>query len=538
MLTIEQLDAQIETADGSASSSLPRKLLQNINLHINQSEIVALVGESGSGKSLTAHSILRLLEDVSPITLSGSIIFKESEILALPVNSLRKIRGNRISMIFQEPMSSLNPVYTIGNQIMESLTLHQNLSGTRGHEEAVNLLFKVGISEPELRMKVYPHQLSGGQRQRVMIAMALACKPDLLIADEPTTALDVTIQASILKLIKDLQTETGMSVLLISHDLNLVKHFADRIYILQNGRIVESGSCQTLFDNPTHPYTRKLLASLPPKINQIEIAKQPVLIHSDDLNCTFKLFKGWKHPFKRSYQLIKAVDHVKFSIHRGTTCGIIGESGSGKSTLAFALLKLVPSSGSIYYQKEDLNGMSRKAVRKLRKELQIVFQDPFSSLSPRMSIREIVSEGLTVHFPELSEAERVTRVNEVLADVGLDSQVGDRYPHEFSGGQRQRIAIARALILRPELLILDEPTSALDMTIQTQIIELLLGLQLKYQLTYIFISHDLKVIRAIADTVLVMRDGKIVESGSPEKIFHNPVEEYTRTLIRSSYLSN
>ncbi len=535
MLTLNNLNAWIDRPFEHEAGPQSTRLLTDVSLQIRHAQTVALVGESGSGKSLTALSILRLLEENTPIKLSGSIIFEDQELLSLPLAQVRKIRGNRIAMIFQEPMTSLNPVFTIGNQISESLKLHRNLSNEQIFQESVSLLQRSGIDDPESRMKSYPHELSGGQRQRVMIAMALACGPSLLIADEPTTALDVSIQAKILQLIEDIQHEYKMGMLLITHDLALVRNFADFIYIMKDGRVVEQGAPQKIFENPESGYTRKLIASIPIRAEKRE-SESEILLSTKQLTCSFRSRSSLIDRFTKKRKTVQAVDNVSLTIRRGTTCGIIGESGSGKTTLALALLKLVNSSGDIIFNNISLQEISRRDMKSLRDKMQIVFQDPYSSLSPRMTVGEIVAEGLIIHRTELSRADRDALVAQTLEEVGLDSSAAARYPHEFSGGQRQRVAIARVLILRPELLILDEPTSALDMTIQAQIIDLLNQLQQKYQLTYLFISHDLKVIRAIADYLIVMRNGRVVEYGPAQELFSNPANSYTDQLFKAAYL--
>ncbi|HSL39187.1 MAG TPA: ABC transporter ATP-binding protein [Desulforhopalus sp.] len=510
------------------------QVLDEVSLSVEAGETLALVGESGSGKSVTALSILRLLEQSSTTRTSGSIRFHGEEILTLDQAALRTIRGNRISMVFQEPMTSLNPVYTVGNQLLEPLRLHRRMEQEEAEQEAIRLLERTGLDDPAGRMRAFPHQLSGGQRQRVMIAMALACRPALLIADEPTTALDVTIQAQILELIADIQQEYGMAVLLITHDLQMVRQRAARICIMRQGKIVEQGVTETIFAAPEQEYTRTLLAAIPASGKAAAPPTGPVLLEVNDLNCHFRMYSGWIHPFKRRVKTIRAVDGVNLVLHRGTTCGIVGESGSGKTTLAMAILKLTRSTGQILFAGEDIQGWSNRRLRPLRSDIQVVFQDPFSSLSPRLTVHPIVEEGLQVHTPEADRHERHTRVIQGLAEVGLDAEMAFRFPHEFSGGQRQRIAIARAIVLKPQFLILDEPTSALDVTIQAQIIELLLNLQEKYGLTYLFISHDLRTVRALADTLAVMRQGKIVEAGPAAEIFRAPQEEYTRTLFQAA----
>jgi microcin C transport system ATP-binding protein len=536
MLFIRQLNAWLPDLTSEISDNVENQVLHDVSLDIKRGQTVALVGESGSGKSLTALTILRLLEENTPIRVTGSILFGEQELLTLPLSRMRTIRGNHISMIFQEPMTSLNPVYSIGNQLVEPLLKHQGLTREQAKKEAIKLLKRTGIPEPEARLNVFPHQLSGGQRQRIMIAMALACRPALLIADEPTTALDVTIQAQILTLIKGIQEEFNMGILLITHDLAMVKKIADIIYIMKNGSIVETGSPEKIFLHPEHSYTKHLMESIPQALvtrtNETEI-----LLKAENLSCHFKLRRGWKRFFKRDIKIIKAVDDISFSIKKGTTCGVVGESGSGKTTIGLALLKLIKSNGQIFFNNQDLADVTGSNLRSLRKKIQIVFQDPYSSLSPRLTVLEIIEEGLRVHQKQLNKDDRRKRVLDVLSEVGLDADVISRYPHEFSGGQRQRIAIARAIILRPELIILDEPTSALDMTIQAQIITLLKSLQHTYNLTYLFISHDLKVIRALSDTILVMKEGKIVEAGPATAVFESPQQPYTRNLLQAALSS-
>ena len=516
----------------------PNQVLRQVNLQIGQGSTHALVGESGSGKSVTALSILRLLEDTSETISSGSIMFDGQELTRLSKAAIRAIRGNRIAMIFQEPMTALNPVYTIGNQLIEPLMLHQGLAKSAAYDRALQLLDRTGIDDPAYRINCYPHQLSGGQRQRVIIAMALACRPQLLIADEPTTALDVTIQEQILDLIRDIQREYGMAVLLITHDLPMVRKIADTVSIMHQGRVIETGPLGKIFTHPQEAYTRHLLAAVPEGIQQPRPGG-PLLIELRDVNCTFTLRSEWSGWFKRQQKVVRAVDQVSLQLNQGTTLGLVGESGSGKSTLALCLLGLTRSTGTISYcageTTHTLSALSSNQFRPLRRELQIVFQDPFSSLSPRMTIEQIIGEGLEVHNLGGSKAERQTLVRQALLDVELDPAMVGRYPHEFSGGQRQRIAIARAIILRPKLLILDEPTSALDVTIQKQVITLLRDLQERYQLTYIFITHDLRVVRSLADQVAVMRHGQIVEGGPAAEVFATPRQEYTKRLFHAAF---
>ena len=504
-------------------------VLDKVSFSIAPGETAALVGESGSGKSVTALSILGLLEK-DAAKIEGQILFNGEDLASCPENRLRQIRGNRIAMIFQEPMTSLNPVYSIGAQLVEPLMLHQNFGKKEAAKKAENLLERCGIPDAAQRLNSFPHQLSGGQRQRVMIAMALACKPDLLIADEPTTALDVTIQAQILALIKEIQQELGMALLLITHDLNMVEKIAGQVHIMHQGRIVESGPTAEVFRNPQNPYTIHLLNSVP---HEAPTAKDnpPPLLTAANLSCHFPIKAGF---LRRTVNTIKAVDGVSLTIRQGTTFGVVGESGSGKSTLGMCLLKLVNSRGTLLYEGRDLLTLSNRQWRPLRRDLQVVFQDPFSSLSPRLNVGQIVGEGLSVHGLGNRE-ERKKRVAEALIEVGLEPEMIERYPHEFSGGQRQRIAIARAVVLKPRFLVLDEPTSALDMTIQAQIIELLKSLQARHNITYFFISHDLRVIKAMADEVAVMQNGRIVESGPAAQLFANPAHPYTQKLFSAAF---
>jgi len=530
LLDIQNLSLTFHTEDGDS------KVLHDISFSVDNGRTVALVGESGSGKSVTALSILRLLEKTATVSATGTIHFSGQNILALPEAKMRHIRGNQIAMIFQEPMTSLNPVYSIGNQLIEPLILHQKVSSQEARTKAIDLLSRCGIPDPEQRLTSFPHQLSGGQRQRAMIAMALACRPALLIADEPTTALDVTIQAQILELLEDIQKELDMAVLLITHDLNMVKKISDHVHIMHDGRIVENGPTETIFVNPRDPYTIHLLNSVPHGKAEPKLAQKQLLAISD-LQCHFPIKAGF---FKRTIGKIKAVDGVNLTIREGTTYGIVGESGSGKSTLGMCILRLIECQGKILYSSgqnspRDLVPQSRATLRPLRKELQVVFQDPFSSLSPRLTIEQIISEGLTVHNIGKDRKDRQRIVFKTLQEVGLDSEMAGRYPHEFSGGQRQRIAIARAIALKPRFIMLDEPTSALDMTIQAQIIKLLKNLQKRYGITYLFVSHDLRVIKAMADEVAVMQNGKIVEAGPAADLFDNPQHPYTQTLFAAAF---
>ena len=510
------------------------RILHDVCLTIRRGTTHALVGESGSGKSVTAMSILRLLEETSRVRTSGRILFNGTDILQMNRKELLALRGDRIAMIFQEPMTSLNPVYTIGSQLIEPLMLHRNMDREEARQRALHLMERTGIEQPEFRYNAYPHQLSGGQRQRVMIAMALACRPDLLIADEPTTALDVTIQDQILDLIRDVQQEFHMAVLLITHDLPMVRKIASSVSIMHNGRIVEQGDTGTIFSGPRDPYTIHLLRSVPHGTRTPRPGGRK-LIELQDIHCHFTLKSEWTGLLRRKTRVLKAVDGVDLVIRQGTTLGVVGESGSGKSTLAMCLLRLTDCTGRILYRKNgetiDLATLGTSQMRPLRRELQIVFQDPYSSLSPRLSIEQVISEGLKVHRIGRNREERLAMVRQALEDVELEPDMAFRFPHEFSGGQRQRIAIARSIVLRPDLLILDEPTSALDMTIQAQVIDLLKKLQDRYGMTYMFITHDLRVIRSMADSLVVVRRGRIVEQGPAAEIFRDPQHPYTRRLF-------
>ncbi|MGB5829547.1 MAG: ABC transporter ATP-binding protein [Pseudomonas mandelii] len=503
-------------------------VVRNLCLDIHPGECLALVGESGSGKSVTAHSILQLLPETGTRT-TGSIRYRGKELLGAPPQVLRELRGNRIAMIFQEPMTSLNPLHSIEKQIGETLLVQKGLTGNAAQARILELLQLVGIQKPKERLKAYPHQLSGGQRQRVMIAMALACEPQLLIADEPTTALDVTVQRKILILLKSLQQRLGMSLLLISHDLNLVRSIAQRVCVMKAGEIVEEATCETIFTEPKHPYSCVLL-NAEPEGEALPRDKRENVLEVDNLRVQFALGGGL---FQRKTYL-NAVDGISLNIQRGKTLGIVGESGSGKSTLGQAILRLLDSQGSIRFQGEALDGLTQKQLRPWRKKMQVVFQDPFGSLSPRMSVAQIISEGLEVHS-QLTADECKAEVIRALEEVGLDPQSRDRYPHEFSGGQRQRIAIARALVLKPALILLDEPTSALDRTVQKQVVALLRQLQEKHGLTYLFISHDLAVVRALAHDMIVIKDGKVVESGASHDVFDSPQHPYTKELLAAAH---
>ncbi len=503
-------------------------VVQDVSFSLQAGEKFALVGESGSGKSVTAFSILRLLS----ARTSGSVLFEGEDLLALSERRLRGIRGKDIAMIFQEPMTALNPLMRIGDQITEALSLHEGMAAAAARERAIALLTRTGIPEPARRFSSYPHELSGGQRQRAMIAMALACRPKLLIADEPTTALDVTIRAQIMDLLEELQGEYGMAIMLITHDLNLVRRFADRVGVMQSGHLVELAETEQLFSQPQHVYTRRLLDSRLNKTVQLlpeALQAEPDLLRGEDMRVEFAYPVGW---FKK--KVFVAVEGVSLSLKRGETLGIVGESGSGKSTLAMALLALQPlAKGDSIFAGLSLRNIAPAQLRALRARMQVVFQDPFASLSPRLTIEEIVGEGLVLHQPQMMLAERRQQIAQTLQEVGLESDILVRYPHEFSGGQRQRIAIARALILKPQLVVLDEPTSALDASVQKQVLELLAGLQAKYEMSYLLISHDLEVIAAMSHRIAVMQEGRIVEQGSAENVLSNPQHNYTRQLLAS-----
>jgi microcin C transport system ATP-binding protein len=508
------------------------KAVRGVTFDIKKGETVALVGESGSGKTVTALSIIQLLPYPTASHPSGSILFRGEEMLGARPDTLRAIRGNRISMIFQEPMTSLNPLHTVEKQIAETLFLHKGLDKAAAHARVIELLHLVGLPEAEEKLKSYPHQLSGGQRQRVMIAMALANEPDLLIADEPTTALDVTIQAQILKLLKDLQAKFGMAVLLITHDLTVVEKMAERTCVMTEGEIVEQGPTAAIFNAPKHPYTKRLMAAAPKGRKEMAKPGAPVVMEARDLKVWFPIKRGF---LRRITGYVKAVDGVTVAVREGHTLGVVGESGCGKTSLALALLRLERSQGDIVFLGQNIQGWGSKRLRPLRREMQIVFQDPFASLSPRMSVGQIVGEGLDVHGLARDPEERRARITQALVEVGLDPESRDRYPHEFSGGQRQRISIARAMVLKPRFVVLDEPTSALDMSVQAQIVDLLRDLQARHDLAYMFISHDLRVVRALADDIVVMKAGRVVEQGPADAIFARPREAYTRALIAAAF---
>jgi microcin C transport system ATP-binding protein len=506
--------------------------VDRVSFHIGKGETMALVGESGSGKSVTALSILKLLPYPSARHPSGAIRFKGQELLALPERDMRRVRGDDITIIFQEPMTSLNPLHTIEKQIGEILLLHRGLAGTAARARTLEVLGQVGIPDPQSRLKAYPHQLSGGQRQRVMIAMALANEPDLLIADEPTTALDVTVQAQIIALLKDIQQRLGMSLLFITHDLGIVRKIAQRVCVMKEGRIVEQGEVERVFTAPAHPYTRALLAAEPKPDAAPPQPDAPMVLQADDLKVWFPIKRG---VLRKVVGHIKAVDGVSVALRKGETLGVVGESGSGKTTLGLALLRLISSDGPIIFMGNPLQGLRFKQMRPFRRDMQIVFQDPYGSLSPRLSVADIIKEGLQVHHPNMPESERDERVVRALTDVGLDPATRFRFPHEFSGGQRQRIAVARAIVLEPTFVVLDEPTSALDMLIQSQMVDLLRDLQKRRNLTYLFISHDLRVVAALASRLLVMRAGKVVEAGDAAELFKKPKTDYTRALFAAAF---
>jgi microcin C transport system ATP-binding protein len=506
--------------------------VDRVSFSIARGQCVALVGESGSGKSVSALSVLKLLPYPTASHPSGSVLFNGRELLKMSEREMRGIRGNDISIIFQEPMTSLNPLHTIESQIGEILQLHQGVSGQMARARTLELLTQVGIPDPKTRLKSYPHQLSGGQRQRVMIAMALANEPDLLIADEPTTALDVTVQAQILALLADIRKRLGMSLLFITHDLGIVRRIADVVCVMNSGKIVEQGPVEEVFTAPKHPYTRALLAAEPKPDPAPPRPESPVVISTDDLKVWFPIKRGL---LRSTVGHIKAVDGVSLSVRKGETLGVVGESGSGKTTLGLALMRLISSDGPIVFLGKEIQGLRFKEMRPYRRDMQIVFQDPFGALSPRMSVGDIVAEGLSVHQKSLSETEREARVIQALRDVGLDPATRFRYPHEFSGGQRQRISIARAAVLEPNFVVLDEPTSALDMLFQAQMVDLLRELQRKRDLTYMFISHDLRVVASLASHLIVMRDGKVVEEGPAADLFKRPQTDYTRALFAAAF---
>ncbi len=506
--------------------------VDRVSFDIAEGETIALVGESGSGKSVSALSILKLLPYPAASHPSGEVLFNGKDLMKASEPELRRVRGNDVTMIFQEPMTSLNPLHTVERQIGEILKMHQGMSDQAARKRTLELLEEVGIREPEKRLQSFPHQLSGGQRQRVMIAMALANKPKLLIADEPTTALDVTVQAQILKLLADLKEAQGMSMLFITHDLGIVRKIADRVCVMSKGKIVETGPTKEIFDNPQHEYTKHLLAAEPKGEPPVADLSAKTVMEGKDVRVWFPIKKGF---LRKTVDHVKAVDGIDVELRAGQTLGVVGESGSGKTTLGLALSRMISSKGEIRFDGRDIAKFSFKDMRPLRREMQIVFQDPFGSLSPRMTIADIIAEGLLVHEPKLSADDRDERVVSALKEVNLDPESRFRYPHEFSGGQRQRIAIARAMVLNPKFVMLDEPTSALDMSVQAQVVDLLRALQKKHDLAYLFISHDLKVVRALANDVLVMRNGKAVEYGTSKEVFANPKTEYTKALMAAAF---
>ncbi len=527
-LLLSVRDLSVAFAQGGSTSLA----VDHVSFEIGKGETVALVGESGSGKSVSALSVLKLLPYPPASHPSGQIVFDGQDLLGLGEKELRAVRGNKITMIFQEPMTSLNPLHTIEQQIGEILALHRGMREGQARKRTLELLEEVGIRDPAKRLSAYPHQLSGGQRQRVMIAMALANEPELLIADEPTTALDVTVQAQILELLARLKERNGMSMLFITHDLGIVRKIADRVCVMTKGRIVETGPTEHIFAEPQHAYTKHLLAAEPKgKPPAADPQAKPVM-RGEDIKVWFPIKQGF---FRRVVDHVKAVDGIDVTVRAGQTLGVVGESGSGKTTLGLALARMISSTGRIKFESRDINELSFSQMRPLRSDLQIVFQDPFGSLSPRMSIAEIIEEGLKIHEPKLDADARDRRVVDVLKEVGLDPATRFRYPHEFSGGQRQRVAIARAIVLKPRFVMLDEPTSALDMSVQAQVVDLLRDLQARHDLAYLFISHDLKVVRALANDVIVMRNGKVVEAGPARQIFENPQTDYTRALISAAF---
>jgi microcin C transport system ATP-binding protein len=525
----------LEVDDLAVSFRVERAVVEavrGISFSIGRGETVALVGESGSGKSVTALSIMRLLNYPAAFHPKGRVRFLGTDLLQADEKAMRAIRGDRISMIFQEPLTSLNPLHTIEKQVSEVIEIHKGISRKAARPHVIELLKQVGLQEAESRLSAYPHQLSGGQRQRVMIAITLANEPDLLIADEPTTALDVTIQAQILELLKRMKDALSMSVLLITHDLNIVRKMADRVCVMKEGLIVEQGAALGIFEAPKHPYTKHLIEAEPKGKPPSPAADAPVVVEADGVKVWFPIKRG---VLRRTVGHVKAVDGVTLKLREGGTVGVVGESGSGKTTLGLALLRLIPSEGRIVFLGQALEGLNQRRLRPVRRDMQIVFQDPYGSLSPRLSVAEIVGEGLTVHGQKLDRAAREARVVEALLEVGLDPEARNRYPHEFSGGQRQRIAIARAMILKPRFVVLDEPTSALDMSVQAQIVDLLRALQQRHNLSFLFISHDLKVVRALADYVIVLRGGVVMEEGPAATVFDRPRTDYTKALMAAAF---
>jgi len=526
LLRVENLTLAFRHGEGE------NVVADRVSFEIRKGETLALVGESGSGKSVTALSILQLLPPAAKWREDSRVLFGERNLLALSERELRGVRGSDISMVFQEPMTSLNPLHTIERQIAEVIQVHQGLSDRAARTRVIELLSEVGIPEPETRLSAYPHQLSGGQRQRVMIALALANEPKLFIADEPTTALDVTVQAQILRLLKNLQAKHEMAMLFITHDLGIVRKIADRVCVMKQGKIVEANTVKELFAHPQHPYTQALIAAEPKGKPAPQRPDAPVVAETDNLRVWFPIRRGF---LRKTVGHIKAVDGISLAIRKGETLGVVGESGSGKTTLGLAMLRLISSQGKIVFLGKLVQGLRFKEMRPFRRDMQIVFQDPYGSLSPRMSIADVVGEGLKVHQPKLSAEDRDARVIKALKEVGIDPEARHRYPHEFSGGQRQRIALARAIVLEPSFVVLDEPTSALDMMIQAQMVDLLRDLQQRRDLTYMFISHDLKVVAALASSLIVMKDGKVVEQGEAKEIFAYPKSDYTRALFAAAF---
>ncbi|WP_112662508.1 ABC transporter ATP-binding protein [Microvirga flavescens] len=526
VLAIRGLQVRFRTGDGILQA------VKGVDIDINAGETVAIVGESGSGKSQTMMSVMGLL--ASNGWAEGSVKYRGQELVGLSPEKLNNYRGSKLTMIFQEPMTSLDPLYRIGDQLALPLTTHGGLSKTKARERAIELLELVRIPDPKRRIDSYPHELSGGQRQRVMIAMALANNPDVLIADEPTTALDVTVQARILELLSDLQKRLGMSIVFITHDLGVVRRFATRTYVMKSGQVVESGETSALFASPKHPYTKMLIDAEPRGRKEPAPAGAPMVLDAKNIEVNFATKSGW---FGKTSHVLRAVDNVSLSVRAGETIGVVGESGSGKSTLGRAVLRLLPASGTVRFEDRALMPLDRAGMRPLRRHLQLVFQDPFGSLSPRMTAGEIVTEGLLVHEPRMSRKERDRRAAQAFEEVRLEPAWRNRFPHEFSGGQRQRIAIARAMILHPKLVVLDEPTSALDRSVQKEIVDLLRDLQKTHGLAYVFISHDLAVVRALSDEIMVMKSGKVVERGTAQDIFERPKEDYTRDLIAAAFLN-
>ena len=526
VLQVKDLSVDFKVESGQSHA------VKHISFDLNAGETLAIVGESGSGKSVTALSILQLLPYPTASHPSGSIIYRGQELLGADETTLHAARGNQISMIFQEPMTALNPLHVVEHQVGEVLSLHKNMKPERARARILELLDLVGIQEPAKRLGAYPHQLSGGQRQRVMIAMALANEPEILVADEPTTALDVTIQAQILQLLKDLQAQLGMAMILITHDLGIVRHMANRVAVMTGGEIVEQAPVEDVFNRPQNPYTVHLLSTEPKGHSTSAPVGAEVVMTAENLRVWFPIKAGI---FRRTIDHVRAVDDISLEVREGHTVGVVGESGSGKTTLGLALLRLISSQGAIRFQGQRIENLRGRVLRPLRRQMQVVFQDPFSSLSPRMSIAQIIEEGLLVHEKGGGYDERRALIANALEEVGLEPSAMDRFPHEFSGGQRQRVAIARALVLQPRFMVLDEPTSALDVSVQAQIIDLLRDLQQRYRLAYLFISHDLKVVRALADEVIVLRNGKVMERGPAAQIFDDPQTDYTKALMAAAF---